>query len=169
MSAFNVKEPREIPACTIAETAHYLGVPAATLRSWFAGQAYSHKGQRRRFKPVIRPADPGALGLSFSNLVEAYALVAIRRKHHGGLPTIRKGLEYLVYRLGAKRPLLDEQFATLGAQLFVERVREIVNLSKPGQMEMAELIRAYLQRVERDAKRLPIKLYPFMRSQPLRE
>ncbi len=37
------------------------------------------------------------------------------------------------------------------------------------QIEMADLIRAYLERVERDAKGVPIKLYPFMRSQPLRE
>ena len=34
---------------------------------------------------------------------------------------------------------------------------------------MAELIRSYLERVERDPKGVPIKLYPFMRSQPLGE
>ena len=34
---------------------------------------------------------------------------------------------------------------------------------------MADLIRAYLERVERDPKGLPIKLYPFIRSQPPRE
>ncbi len=34
---------------------------------------------------------------------------------------------------------------------------------------MADLILAYLERVERDPAGVPIKLYPFMRSQPLRE
>jgi uncharacterized protein (DUF433 family) len=34
---------------------------------------------------------------------------------------------------------------------------------------MADLIRAYLERVDRDAKGFPIKLFPFMRSQPPRE
>ena len=34
---------------------------------------------------------------------------------------------------------------------------------------MADMIRAYLEHVERDAKGVPIKLYPFTRSQPLRE
>jgi uncharacterized protein (DUF433 family) len=34
---------------------------------------------------------------------------------------------------------------------------------------MTDLIYAYLDRVERDPKGLPIKLYPFMRTQPLKE
>ena len=162
-------DPREIPAYSIPEAAHYLGLPASTLRSWFVGQRYLHGGKRRQFQAVITPADPDGRSLSFSNLVEAYVLTAIRRKHHIGLPTIRRGLDYLTKRLGSKRPLLQEQFATRGAELFVERLGEIINLSKNGQIEMAELIRAYLERVERDAKGVPIKLFPFMRSQPPRE
>ena len=90
---------REIPAYSVAEAAHYLGVPKSTLRAWFAGQ--------QKFRAVIRPADPKRLGLSFSNLVEAYVLAAIRRKHHIGLPTIRRGLKFLTERLGSKRPLLE--------------------------------------------------------------
>ena len=160
---------RETPAYTISEAAHYLGVSPSTLRSWFAGQPYSYRGERRMFKAVIRPADPRNVGLSFSNLVEAYVLSAIRRKHKIGLPTIRKGLALLVEKLGAKRPLLEEQFATKGTDLLVERLGQIINLSKNLQIEMADLIRAYLERVERDSKGLPIKLYPFIRSQPPRE
>ena len=86
-------------------------------------------------------------------------LTAIRRKHHIGLPTIRRSIIYLVKKLGSKRPLLEEQFATHGADLFVERVGQIINLSKNGQIEMADLIRAYLERVERDAKGVLVKLY----------
>ena len=169
MSIFNTADPRDIPAYSISEAAHYLGVPTSTLRSWFAGQTYHHDGERRQFHAVIRPADPKSHSLSFSNLVEAYVLTAIRRKHHIGLPTIRRSINYLVKKLGSKRPLLEEQFATHGADLFVERVGQIINLSKNGQIEMADLIRAYLERIERDAKGVPIKLYPFMRSQPPRE
>lgn len=169
MTAFNIKDPRDIPAYTVSETAHYLGVPASTVRSWFAGQTYSHEGETKRFHAVIKPADPRTLGLSFSNLVEAYVLTAIRRKHRIGLQTIRKGLAYLTNQFGSARPLLEQQFATHGAQLFVERLGEIINLSRNGQIEMADMILAYLERVERDAKGLPIKLYPFMRSQPLRD
>jgi uncharacterized protein (DUF433 family) len=169
LTAFNITDPRDIPAYSISEAAHYLGVPASTLRSWFAGQTYSHGGVRKQFHAVIRPADPKSRSLSFSNLVEAYLLSAIRRKHNIGLPTIRRGLDHLVRKLGSKRPLLEEQFSTLGTDLFVVRVGEIINLSKNGQIEMADLIRAYLERVERDATGVPIKLYPFMRSQPPRD
>lgn len=166
MTAFDSKDPRDIPAYSVVEAAHYLGVPKSTLRSWFAGQA---QVDGRRFQAVIRPADPKSLGLSFSNLVEAYVLSAIRRKHKIGLPTIRKGLTFLTKQFGSDRPLLQEQFATHGAQLFVERLGQVINLSKNGQVEMHDLILAYLERVERDTKGLPIKLYPFMRDQPLRE
>jgi hypothetical protein len=111
---------REIPACSIPEAAHYLGLPASTLRSWFVVQRYVHGGKRRQFQAVISPADPLGRSLSFSNLVEAYVLTAIRRKRHVGLPTIRRGLVYLTQELNSKRPLLQEQFATRGAELFVE-------------------------------------------------
>lgn len=169
MNAFNIKDPREIPTYTVGEAAHYLGVPASTVRSWFAGTNYSHGGVTKRFHAVIKPADPKTLGLSFSNLVEAYVLTAIRRKHRIGLPTIRKGLSFLTHQFGPARPLLNVQFATKGAELLVEHLGTIINLSRNGQIEMADMILAYLERVERDAKGLPIKLYPFMRSQPPRE
>jgi uncharacterized protein (DUF433 family) len=155
---FKELDAREIPAYTAGEAAHYLGLPKSTLRSWFAGQ--------RGFRAVIRPADPKTLGLSFTNLVEAYVLTAIRRKHNVALPAIRRGLDYLVRRLGAKRPLLEQQFVTNGVDLFVDHLGTIINISRDGHLD---LIRAYLERVERDAKGLPIKLYPFMRNQPPRE
>jgi uncharacterized protein (DUF433 family) len=161
VTAFDQLDPREVPAYTLAEAAHYLGAPKSTLRAWFAGQ--------RGFRAVIRPADTKALGLSFSNLVEAYVLTAIRRRHNVALPTIRRSLEFLVRKLGAKRPLLEQQFATNGVELFVDHLGQIINISRDGQIEMAELIRAYLERIERDARGLPVKLYPFMRSQPPRE
>lgn len=151
---------REIPAYAYSEAAHYLDLPPSTLRAWFAGQ--------KSFRPVIRAADPKRIVLSFSNLVEAYVLAAIRRKHHIGLPTIRRGLRFLTERLGSKRPLLEQQFATSGKRLYVE-LGQVINISRDGQIEMAELIRTYLERVDRDPKGVPIKLYPFMRAQPLRE
>lgn len=168
MTAFNNKDPRDITAYTVGEAAHYLGVPASTLRSWFAGTSYADRGVRKRFQAVIKPADPKSIGLSFSNLIEAYVLTAIRRERNIGLPTIRKGLAYLTDKLGAKRPLLTQQFATKGRELYVE-LGQIINLSQNGQIEMADMIAAYLERVERDAKGVPIKLFPFMRTQPLRE
>lgn len=161
-----IKDPREIPAYTAGEAAHYLGVPVSTLRAWFTGQTHAKDG-KTKFRAVIKPADPRTLRLSFSNLVEAYVLKAIRRERKISLPTIRRGLDYLTSKLGSPRPLLTEQFATKGKELYVE-LGEVINLSRNGQIEMADMILAYLERVERDAKGVPIKLYPFMRAQPSR-
>ena len=169
MASASASDLREIPAYTVPEAAHYLGIASPTLRTWVAGQSYSYRGEKRWFRAVINPADAKTHTLSFSNLVEAYVLTSMRRKHRIGLPTIRRALSLLTDRFGSKRPLLTEQFATDGVDLFVERVNEIINLGKDGQLEMAEMIRAYLERIERDAKGMPIKLYPFMRSQPPRE
>lgn len=167
MTAFTqATDRRDLPAYTLAEAARYVGVSQPTLRSWFVGMPYTRSGEQRQFKPVIRPASTRPLVLSFSNLVEAYVLVAIRRKHQIGLPTIRKALTHLREKFDSRRPLLEEPFATRGAELFVERLGRIVNLSRLGQVEIAELIRVYLSRVERDPQGLPIKLYPLTGTQP---
>jgi uncharacterized protein (DUF433 family) len=167
MPAFNAPvDRRELPAYTLGEAAHYLGISPSTLRSWFVGTSYSHQGEARRFQAVIKPAAARPLALSFSNLVEAYVLTAIRRKHRIGLPTIRRSLRFLREKFGSRRPLLEETLATRGAELFVEKLGSIVNLSRQGQVEITDLIRLYLERVERDAHGLPIKLYPFTQAQP---
>jgi uncharacterized protein (DUF433 family) len=164
-----VIDVNETPAYTIPEASHYLSVSASTLRAWFAGYSYSYRGKGKRFQRVIVPADAEKTRLSFSNLIEAYVLTAIRRKHSIGLPTVRRGLAFVQEKLGVERPLLQQQFATKGAQLFVEHLGQIINLSRNGQIEITEAIQAYLERVERDTRGLPIKLYPFIRSQPLNE
>jgi uncharacterized protein (DUF433 family) len=162
-----VTDVRDVPAYSIPEAAHYLGIPKSTLRAWFVGQR--RPDGQWQFRAVIRPADPKEVALSFNNLVEAYVLTAIRRKHAIPLPKVRASLGYLTNRLSSTRPLLEQQFATNGVDLFVEHLGQIINISRDGQVEMAELIRAYLDRVDRDAKGLPVKLYPFMRNQPPKE
>lgn len=159
-----MKDRREIPAYTISEAAHYLGVPPSTLRSWFAGQRYVRDGQPKMFQPVIRPADSARLIISFSNLIEAYVLTSIRRKHRIPLPKVREGMSFLSKTFGTKRPLLEEQFATNGIDLFVDKLGKIINISRNGQIEMASLIREYLRRIERDPSGVPIRLFPVVRT-----
>jgi len=67
------------------------------------------------------------------------------------------------------RPLAQAQFGTHGVDLFVEELDRILNVSRHGQVEMGELIRVHLQRIERDPHGVPIKLYPFTRKQPRKE
>ncbi len=40
-------DPRELPAYTLAEAAHYLLVPLTTVRSWVSGQPYRTASGRR--------------------------------------------------------------------------------------------------------------------------
>ncbi len=150
---------RRTPAYPFSEAAHYLQLPVATLRAWCVGYAY--QGGVKRFKPVIRLDGKKSEGLSFLNLVEAHVLSAIRRQHRIPLPKIRQALEFVGKHLKHDRPLSQAQFATMGVDLFVEELDRVVNVSREGQVEMADLIRTHLNRIERDAHGVPIKLYPF--------
>src|SRR4051794_14918257 len=85
----NTEDLRELPAYGIAEAAHYLLIPRATLRSWLAGMSY----RTGFFKPVIEPAARSPLALSFVNLIEAHVLAAIRRKHRVDMADVRRTIE----------------------------------------------------------------------------
>lgn len=156
----NVKDIREIPAYSFAEAAHYLRMPRSTLRSWFLGQSY----ETGFFKPVITIADKKRKRLSFINLVESHVLDAIRRKHKISLPKARKALEYLRKKFPSDHPLADQQFATDGLSLFIDRYGQLVNISKSGQLAMRDILTAYLHRIERDPSGIPSKIYLFTRK-----
>lgn len=68
------QDVRELPAYGVAEAAHYLLVPRATLRSWVAGMSYGSDAERKFFKPIIQPAATSPVALSFINLIEAHVL-----------------------------------------------------------------------------------------------
>jgi uncharacterized protein (DUF433 family) len=157
---------RRTPAYTFSEAAHYLGLPTSTLRSWCLGQDYTSQGRHRKFRGLITLDGERGQGLSFLNLVEAHVLAAIRRLHDVPLPTVRDALSYVAEKLRIERPLASVKFQTNGVDLFIEQLSSLVNVSRDGQIEFADLMRAHLRRVERDAKGVPIKLYPFTRKDP---
>ncbi len=157
-------DPRLVPAYTVAEAAHYLRMPAATLRSWVVGRSYPVARQSRRSRPLIQLDDPKRQYLSFINLVEAHVLAAIRRRHDVKLPNVRKALDYVQSHFRIERPLIDQAFQTDGLDLFVERYGELINASRAGQHAIKEIIGVYLTRIERDSKGLPNKLFPFTRD-----
>ncbi len=152
---------RRSPAYSVAEAAHYLRMPEETLRSWVVGRLYPVAGRSKRSRPLIHLDDPKRQYLSFINLVEAHVLAAIRRRHGVKLPKVRKALDYVQRHFEVERPLIDQTFRTDRLDLFVERYGELINASRDGQRAMKVIIGMYLERIERDAKGLPIKLYPF--------
>jgi uncharacterized protein (DUF433 family) len=162
--AFKTDDPRLRAAYPVAEAAHYLRMPAETLRSWVVGRLYPVAGQLKRSRPLIHLDDPKTQYLSFINLVEAHVLAAMRRRHGVKLPKVRSALDYVRRQFRIERPLIDQAFQTDGLDLFVERYGELINASREGQRAMKEIIGVYLKRIDRDTQGLPIKLYPFTRD-----
>ena len=153
-------DPRELPAYTISEAAHYLAVPAATIRYWSVG--------RDDYAPlIVVPRHDPAL-LSFLNLTELHVLAAIRRKHEVKMPSIRRAIEYLAEHarraVDKRHPLISRELETDGLDLFTEEYGKLINISRAGQTAMREIISAALRRIDRDLEGVPIKLYPFTRN-----
>ncbi len=161
---------RELPAYSIAEAAHYLRMPTATLRSWVLGRYYPTDQGRRFFRPVIELPDRRRPQLSFVNLVEAHVLDAIRRDHEVALRHVRTALTFLARQQPQSRhPLAEQDFVTDRVHLFIERYGQLINISRDGQLAMRAVVDAYLERIERDAKGLPVRLFPFTRRRTLDE
>jgi uncharacterized protein (DUF433 family) len=163
MATIGEHDVRELPAYGVAEAAHYLLVPRATLRSWVAGMSYGSGSARKMFKPVIQPAAKSPVTLSFINLIEAHVLAAIRRKHRVDMPAVRRSIDFLKDKLGSKHPLADHKFETNGIDLFISHYGQFISVSQGGQLAVRELLQAHLKRIERDERGIPIKLYPFTR------
>ena len=153
-------DPRELPAYTISEAAHYLTVPAATVRYWSVGQG--------GYEPLIVASQLSPTLLSFLDLTELHVLAAIRREHVISMPKVRKAIEYLVENVldapDRRHPLISCKLETDGLDLFIEQYGQLINISQGCQMAMREIISAALRRIERDPQGVPVKFYPFTRT-----
>ena len=162
-NAYGGADPRELPAYSIAEAAHYLSIPEATVRSWVSGRTFPGKDGPRRSPGIIAPADRQRGLLSFINLLEVHVLGGIRRRHDIDMRKIRAAVGYIAKRFECAHPLVDEEMWTDGQDLFVKRLGDLVNLNRDGQLAMRQMLEAHLQRIERDAAGLAVRLYPFTR------
>lgn len=159
---WNYSDPRDVPAYSVSEAAHYLCMPKTTVRAWVAGTKYrSRTGGKRSFKQVIDlPKSEHAL-LSFFNLVEAHALRSLRIVHGIELPRIRRALDFVRQRFGWERPLIHQGFMTDGVSLFVENLGKIIDIAADGQIVIREVM-AHLERIEWEHS-IAARLYPFTR------
>lgn len=156
----NRTDPRELPAYTAREAAHYLRVPVATARYWCVG--------RDDYLPLIEVAARDPVLLSFLNLVELHVLASIRRKHRVSMPKVREAIDWLRERTDnrhdRRHPLVSRALETDGIDLFTERYGRLVNVNRDGQVVMREVLGDALRRIERDDHGIPVKLYPYTRS-----
>jgi uncharacterized protein (DUF433 family) len=158
------QDPREMPAYSISEAAHYLQIPRSTLRDWVKGRTYPTGVGLRFSLPLISlppQAQSGPAGLSFFNVVEAHVLGALRCQHSVSMPKVREALQCLTRHFPSQHPLADQYFVTDGIDLFLDTYGHLINLTQEGQLAMRDLLHVHLSRVERDAAGVPVKLYLF--------
>jgi uncharacterized protein (DUF433 family) len=172
LGVYGGQEPREMPAYSILEAAHYLLLPPSTLRDWVKGWSYPTTKGRHASAPlfIVPPRTPGTpLALSFFNVVEAHVLGALRREHRIAMHKVREALTYLEQRFPSTHPLADQQFETDGIDLFIEKYGQLINITQQGQLAMRSILRVYLSRIERDAAGTAVKLYLFTRTRSVDE
>lgn len=153
-------DKRDQPIYSLADVAHFMAIPATTVRLWSIGQ----KSRAKFSRPLIKVAQIDPPTLSFWNLVEVYVLASIRRQHDVPMQKVRPALKYTSEELGKLRPLIEEDFLTDGVHLFVERMAALVNVSQGGQMIMREALTGSLKRIDRDPKGLAQRVYPWWKT-----
>jgi uncharacterized protein (DUF433 family) len=162
-SLYGGRDPRELPAYTMADAARYIHVPAATLRSWFKGRNYPRQqGGPGASKRLLTPADASSSRLSFFNVVEAHVLRALRTEHGIPLHAVRAALDYAEKALRIEHLLLSDELLTAQGEVFLNHYGSLVSLTRAGQIAMRRVLETYLRRVERDDRHIPLRLFPFL-------
>jgi uncharacterized protein (DUF433 family) len=159
-SAVNTEgyDAHERPRYSLARAAQYVQIAPATLRSWVVGRPYG--GGSRYFVPLLTRPDATDPRLSFSNLVEAHVLRSLRTRHGVPMSAVRTALDYSARDLQIERLLLSDELRTAAGTIFIEHLGRLVDLGRSGQIALQELLQAHLQRIDRDIKGLPLRLYP---------
>jgi uncharacterized protein (DUF433 family) len=112
---------------------------------------------------IHRPA-PGDSRLSFSNLIEAHVLTALRKQFRVKMPQVRSALEYAREKLGVDRVLLSKNLRVMKGNVFLEHLGKLINVGRGGQEAMPEILQAYLQRIDWDLQGSPVRMFPLTRD-----
>ena len=141
------------PAYGLPEAAAYLKVPYNTLRYWLTGFY--------RVPPVVVPVQNDPVRLSFLNLLECHVLAGMRKLYDLKLPKVRSAVKRVTHEMGKPHPLITQVFLTDRKDLFVEKMGEIINVSRPQQQMGFDFYRMFLERVETGPKGT-IRFFPFV-------
>jgi uncharacterized protein (DUF433 family) len=124
----------DAPAYTLREATRITGISFGALRAWTHGPS-----------PIIRLAGDH---LSFTNIVEAHTLRALRKSQGMRIEAVRNAVRYLERKLATARPLASRVFRSDGIELFVDRFGTLINASKEGRLAMLEVFDEHLRQVE---------------------
>jgi uncharacterized protein (DUF433 family) len=152
------------PLYTVAEAARYLDVPPSTLATWAHGYVRQPPGRAEvHGAPILTALETpiaGSATIPFVGLAEGLVLAGIRK---AGVPMqrIRPALDWLRSELGLEHVLASRKLFTDGAEVLYDfaesqgdtpegqTARQLVVVRR-GQHVFAEVIDAYLKRVEFD-------------------
>ena len=136
-------DPRDQPAYPLTEAARYLKLPAATLRAWTLGRRYPTAQGKGNFRPLICLASGRPPLLSFSNLIEAHVLRALRTDHGVSVKALRQAVDFAEKKLGIERLLLRPELRSDAGQVFLDRYGELIDLSASGQLAMRQVLQRH--------------------------
>jgi len=159
----NRADPYERPRYGIGQAAHYVQISPTTLRSWVLGRPYNTSEGRRFSPPLIQRPDPGDPRLSFSNLREAHVLRALRTRHQVPMSAVRAALDYAAEELRIKRLLLSRELMADAGSLFIERLGQLIDLGRSGQIALKEMLDGHLSRIQWE----PLRLFPVVAARGL--
>lgn len=159
-----MSDPHELPRYSIPEVAHYLRMSKNTLKSWVAGRSYPVAEGDKHWERLIHRPDPDDPRLSFSNLVEAHVLLALRKQYRVKMREVRTALDYARQTFGMDRILLSKELRATKGNMFLQRLSSLINVGKGGQGAMPEILGAYLQRIEWNRAGLPSRMFPLTRD-----
>jgi uncharacterized protein (DUF433 family) len=149
-------EPRDKPRYTLAQAARYLHLSPATLRSWIRGRSYPRASGAGYFAPLLKTGER----LSFSHLIEAHVLRALRVDQKVTMSAVREALDYAEKEFRIERLLLSQELLTTPGNVFLERYGQLINLGRSGQLAAEQVLKAHLRRIEWDGAGLPARLFP---------
>lgn len=139
------------PLYSLVEVGRYARVQPSTLRSW----TRSNDGGL-----LVAAAHNTVAPLSFINLIEAHVLLALRRMHTVPMKKIRTAVEWLKDQYHTEHPLAEIDLETDGCDVFIREFGLPVSASRKGQIGINEILSRYLQRIERDPNRIPVRFFP---------
>jgi len=160
-------DPNELPRYAVPEAAHYLRMSETTLKSWVAGRSYPVSGGERHWAGLIKRPDDADPRLSFSNLIEAHVLLALRKQYGVKMKEVRESLEVAQAKFEISRVLLSPQLRATKGNVFLKQINRLTNLSKGGQEAMPEILEAYLERIDWNIAGMPDRMYPLTRPAAL--
>ena len=140
----------EIGTYGTVEVAHWLRIPARTVRTWVSTDG------------LIVPAEPALL--SFANVLELHVLKGMRKIHGVPMQRIRRAVQHVCDKYPSRHPLIDREFETDGVDIFIRELDEYINVSRYGQGGFRDIVSTYLRRIGRSMTGVPEVLYPFVLS-----